>query len=289
MRRLIINADDFGLTVGVNRAIVEAHSKGLVTSTTLMSNAAAVNDAVDRARAAPQLGVGCHVVLVDGVPLLPAKDVSSLLAEDGVRFRDGWPSFAASALRGHLQPDQIAAEVEAQIRSIQAAGLHVTHVDSHKHVHLLPEVLRPMLRAARACGVRAVRNPFEPRKALSSGILAKHPELWTRHLEVTLLRRKFAREFRRIVADAGMVTTDGTVGIVVTGALDHGMFAAIIQALPEGMSELACHPGYSDRDLAGVRTRLRQSRAEELAVLTSAGARRVVEACGIELISYADL
>ncbi len=289
MRRLIINADDLGLTAGVNRAIAEAHQRGVVTSATMMANAGAVEDAVARARQAG-VSVGCHVVLIDGAPLLAPQDVSSLIVADGrdARFRDGWLGFAAQALRQRLDEDQIAAEVEAQIHKIQQNGLRVTHVDSHKHVHLLPAVLAPMLRAAKACGVRAVRNPFAPLKPLAMAHLARRPRLWTRYSELSLLRR-FSQEFRKTVAEAGMITTDGTFGILVTGALDEELFAAIVGSLPEGTWELVCHPGYCDAELRAVRTRLRESREQELRVLTSPLARRAIEAAGVELISYADL
>ena len=287
VRRLIINADDFGLTAGVNRAIVEAHQQGVVTSATMMAHANAVADAVERGRQAG-LSIGCHVVLMDGRPLLPAAEVSSLLGTNGARFRDGWLGFAARALRRRLDQDQIAAEVAAQIRQIQDDGVQVTHVDSHKHVHLLPPVLAPMLRAAKACGVRAVRNPFAPVKPLAFAHLAHRPRRWTRYTEVKLLRG-FRENFRQMVAEAGMITTDGTFGIVITGALDEQLFAAIVGSLPEGTWELVCHPGYCDQELRGIGTRLRESRERELRVLTSAAARRAVETAGVELISYADL
>jgi hopanoid biosynthesis associated protein HpnK len=286
VRRLIINADDFGLTAGVNRAIEEAHQRGVVTSATMMANAGALEDAVARVRNA-RLSVGCHVVLIDGAPLLSPLNVSSLLV-NAAHFHDRWLGFANRALRNRFDEDQIAAEVEAQIRRIQQTGLTVTHVDSHKHVHLLPPVLAPMLQAAKACGVRAVRNPFVPLKPLALAHLMRRPRLWTRYTEVKLLRR-FSAEFRKTVADAGMFTTDGTFGIVATGALDEQLFTAIVGSLPEGTWEMVCHPGYWDDDLRHVRTRLRESREQELRMLTSATARRATEAAGVELISYADL
>ena len=288
MRRLIINADDFGLTLGVNRAIVEAHQRGVVTSATLMANAGAVEDAVARARDA-RLSVGCHVVLIDGAPVLSAPEVSTLVAsERSPRFHDGWLAFAGRALRHRFNANQVAAEVEAQIRRIQQTGLPVTHLDSHKHVHLLPPVLAPLLRAAKACGVRAVRNPFAPLKPLALAHLARRPRLWTRYTEVKLLQR-FGARFRQAVADAGMLTTDGTFGMVATGALDDQLFAAIVGSLPEGTWELVCHPGYCDSELRSVKTRLRESRQQELRVLTSDAARQAIAAAAVQLISYAQL
>jgi len=288
VRRLIINADDLGLTVGVNRAIDEARQRGVVTSATMMANTGAVEDAVARVRNAG-LSVGCHVVLIDGTPMLPPQDIPSLVTDGpGAHFRDRWRDFATQALARRLRENEIRAEVEAQIRRIQQTGLTVTHMDSHKHVHLLPPVLAPMLRAAKACGVRGVRNPFAPMKPLALAHLVRRPRLWTRYTEVRLLRH-FSAEFHKTVADAGMLTTDGTFGIVATGALDEQLFTAIVGSLPEGTWELVCHPGYCDDELRSVKTRLRESREQELRVLTSAAARRAIEAAGVELISYEQL
>jgi hopanoid biosynthesis associated protein HpnK len=288
VRRLIINADDLGLTPGVNRAVAEAASEGVVTSTTLMANGPAFADALARLRN-PRLSVGCHVVLVDGQPLLARERVSTLMASRASNdFRRGFAGLALAALRGRLDPAQLEAEAAAQMQKIHAAGVRLSHFDTHKHVHLLPAVLRPVLRAARQCGVRAVRNPFAPIKPLAFAHLARRPHLWTRYTEVKILRG-WAAAFRRIVQDEGLVTTDGTFGIVTTGALDLALFRAIIASIPEGTWEFVCHPGYNDGDLAGVRTRLRASRERELQVLTCCAARELLQQHGIELISYGDL
>ncbi len=282
---LIINADDLGLTPGVNRAILQAHQRGVVTSTTLMANSAAFGDAVSRVRQAPRLSVGCHVMLVDGAPLLDPPPRT--LARNG-RFREGIAGFALAAMRGRIDPDEVAAEATAQMRKLQAAGIEVTHLDTHKHTHMFTAVLGPLLRAAKACGVRAVRNPFAPLAPLALAHLVKRPRLWTRYSEVRLLRR-YAADFRRLVAEAGMATTDGTLGIVVTGRLDPALFEAIVGSLPEGTWEFVCHPGYVDADLNSVRTRLRASRQLELELLTSDAARKAIEARRIELMSYKQL
>ena len=160
MRRLIVNADDFGYTQGVNRAIAEAHLHGIVTSSTLMANGRAFAEAVQLARTVPRLSVGCHLVLTDGDPVLPPAQLPSLTS--GAYFRDGMGKFAARAIVGSINGDQITAEATAQIRKIQSAEIAVSHIDTHKHTHLFPKVLRPILRAAAACGVRALRNPFGP-------------------------------------------------------------------------------------------------------------------------------
>lgn len=289
MRRLIVNADDFGFTSGVNRAIFEAHARGIVTSSTLIAGGRAFAEAVQLSKTATELSVGCHVMLIDGEPIMPAPQIPSLTAGASTpRFRDGLKSFAARALAGRLSADEIAAEAAAQIRKLQSAGIAVSHFDTHKHTHLFPQILRPLLRAAAACGVRAVRNPFGPRFPLRSSRLLARPNLWTRWAEVRVLRR-FAGKFREAVDREGFVTTDGTLGIEVTGALDETLFYAIARSIPEGTWEFVCHPGYNDPDLQTARTRLRQSREEELRVLTLPAARAVLSQEGIELISYHQL
>jgi chitin disaccharide deacetylase len=284
VHRLIINADDFGLTPGVNRAIVEASSKGIVTSATLMANGSAFDDAVNAARSLHNISVGCHVVLVDGKPILAGTDLPMLTTKCDTQFDQSLTSFAVRVLNCNLK-DEIEAEATAQIRKLQSAGITVSHVDTHKHTHMLPQVLQPLLRAARASGVRALRNPFGP---VPFSVLLEHPRLWKQYSKVKVLHT-LAGKFRRTVSEAGLLTTDGTVGVVATGSLNLDFFRQIIDALPDGTWELVCHPGYNDADLGRIRTRLRESRVTELQLLTSAEARQTLASAGVEMISYRDL
>jgi len=283
---LIVNADDFGYTSGVNRAILEAHSRGVVTSSTLMANGLAFAEAAQLARTVPRLSIGCHVVLTDGEPVLGAEQLPSLTT--AAHFRDGMVAFAARAIAGRIAAEEITAEAAAQIRKIQSAGIAVSHIDTHKHTHLFPKILRPLLRAAAACGVRALRNPFGPRLPLRSSHLLARPGLWARYAEVRILGG-FAGKFREAVDREGFATPDGTLGIVVTGALDETLFYAIARSIPAGTWEFVCHPGYNDANLQAGKTRLRQSRETELRVLTLPAAREVLAQQGIELISYREL
>jgi len=283
---LIVNADDFGFTSGVNRGIVEGHSHGVVTSSTLMANGPAFGEAAQMAKTLPKLSVGCHVVLTDGQPVLDAAQLPSLTT--GTHFRDGMNTFAVRAIAGRMDADEITAEAAAQIRKIQSEGIAISHIDTHKHTHLFPKILRPLLRAAADCGVRCVRNPFGPRLPLRSSHLLARPGLWVRYAEVRILGG-FSRKFRAAVDREGFVTPDGTLGIVVTGALDETLFHAIARSIPEGTWEFVCHPGYNDADLQAGKTRLRESREIELRVLTLPAAREVLAQEGIELISYREL
>lgn len=274
-----MNADDFGLTAGVNRAILELHLGGLLTSTTLMARAAATEEAIELARATPSLSVGCHIVLVDGEPVLPPAQLGTLADPNTGRLQPTLGGFLKRLLSGRIRGAEIEAEAAAQIASLQGRGVRLTHVDTHKHTHMFPAVLRPLLRAARAAGIRAVRNPFE----LGWSVRATPGAPWLRRTEVTLLRR-LEPAFRRIVAEEGFVTTDGAIGVLATGTLDAATVSSLLRALPAGTWELVTHPGYNDGDLAQAHTRLLASRETEREAL-----RALRSVTGARLISFADV
>ncbi|WP_255462341.1 ChbG/HpnK family deacetylase [Granulicella sp. WH15] len=160
--RLIINADDFGLTSGINRAVLELHRAGAVTSATLMATGPAFDEAAAIARANPALGVGCHLVFTDGTPVSPPASIPSLLGPDGKTFRPSTLAFAKAVLRGQVQPSELALEAQAQIQRLQSAEVVVTHIDTHKHTHLFPLVAAAIFPVAQSCGIASARNPFEP-------------------------------------------------------------------------------------------------------------------------------
>ncbi len=274
---LLINADDFGLTPGVNRVIGELHAAGALPSATLMACGAAFQDAVAIAHAHPTLDVGCHVVLVDGTPLAPAHTVSTLLSPQGT-LRDSLAGFLLQLQRGRIREEEIEAEATAQIRHLQRAGIAVSHVDTHKHTHLFPRVARPLLRAAAACGVAAVRNPFEPAwsASLTRGALV-------RKVEVTVLR-SFRASFERLTAKYRIASTDGCIGVSATGRLDAQSLDTLLTHLPAGIWELVCHPGENDSALRAIRTRLTTTREVERAALLAA-----IPGCGIALATFCDL
>jgi predicted glycoside hydrolase/deacetylase ChbG (UPF0249 family) len=258
LTRLIVNADDFGQTPGINRAVLELHQAGVLTSATLMARAAATDQAIDIARATPSLGVGCHVVLSDGEPVLPPAQIPSLLNPSDNLFIPNLTVFLARLVAGRIRAEEIEIEAKAQIHYLQSRGIQVTHVDTHKHTHMFPSVLRPLLRAARACGIHSVRNPFEPvwaiRATASTGFV--------RAAQVSILRC-LRSTWHRIVAEEGFTTTSGTLGVSGTGALDAVTIHRLLDRVPAGTWELVTHPGYNDADLARIPTRLRASREIE--------------------------
>jgi predicted glycoside hydrolase/deacetylase ChbG (UPF0249 family) len=285
MKRLIINADDFGLAPGVNRAIIELQQAGALSSATLMANGPFFSPAVYMAFAQPSLAVGCHVVLVDGSPCLRPAEVPSLVdPRSPSSFRNTVGSFFADLLRGRIREEEIEAEAVAQIRRVQSSGITVSHIDSHKHVHAFPRVLAPLLRAARQCGVRCVRNPFEPWWSLK----ATRPAGTVRRMQVHVMRTQ-GRAFSRLTREHDMMTADGSMGLLATGVLDDSVLRSLLRAMPTGTWELVCHPGYSDRALDEARTRLRASREVERSALLAVIPDAIKNDSGLALIDFHQL
>jgi hopanoid biosynthesis associated protein HpnK len=277
--RLIVNADDFGLAPGVNRAILELHAAEVLTSATLMAQASATEEAVNMALAIPTLGVGCHIVLVDGTPVSDRNKIPSLVDRATGNFHPSLGAFLKRSFTARIRSADVEAEASAQLALLQSYGLRLTHVDTHKHIHMFPTILRSVLRAAKSAGIHTIRNPFEPVWSLNATTNA--PEL--RRAEVVLMRR-FESKFRRIVEEEGFQTTDGAVGVLATGTINIATVNALITAMPEGTFELVSHPGYRDEQLLKANTRLLESREIERNALMA-----IKDYRGLDLISFAHL
>jgi predicted glycoside hydrolase/deacetylase ChbG (UPF0249 family) len=284
--RLILNADDFGLTPGINRAIAELHQAGALTSATLMANGAAFEDAVAIAHANPGLGVGCHIVLTDGIPVSHPQSIPTLLGADGKTFRPSLLDFIQALLRGTIREDDIEREAIAQVQKLQRAGIDVTHLDTHKHTHLFPTVTRPLLHLAQRCSIGAIRNPFEPGWSYALGHGSGLRRLQIRML--SRLKTQFERQSQ--IRNMQVQTTDGTIGISTTGQLDAAALRQILHALPaDGTFELCCHPGYNDHALDLIATRLRTHRDVERNALLAEIPAIALQPNAPELIHYGSL
>lgn len=223
-RRLIVTADDFGADVAVNEAVERAHTQGILTAASLMVGGGAVEDAVARARRLPGLGVGLHVVLADGHPVLPPDRVPALVGRDG-RFHDSMVRTAFAIALSPAARAQMRAEVAAQFAAFAATGLRLDHVNAHKHFHLHPMIASAILESGRAYGLRAIRMPAEP----GTGAMA----WWAR----VLGRRWRAR---------GMITNDTVAGLSQTGAFSAERMMAALASLPPGLTEIYTHPATAD-------------------------------------------
>jgi len=271
VRRLIVSGDDLGLHPGINAGVVRCHREGIVTSASLCANGGAFEDAVAALRGAPDLDVGVHLTLVGEAPLLPKGSLPTLAPEGRLP-----PHFGALFLRLTLRRVRMAEveeEMTAQVARARDAGLRVTHLDSHQHVHLHPALLPAVLRVARRFGIGAVRAAA--RSVSGSGL---RPGL------IGLVSKLGSRRLRA----AGVRTPDTLVGLAETGRLDEARLRAVVVALPEGTSELVCHPGAGDGAIAsaygwGFRW------DEEAAALTAPAVRETLQREGIQLIAYRDL
>ena len=287
MRNLIVNADDLGWTDGVNRGIVEAFHHGIVTSASLLANGAAFAAAVDAARSAPGLGIGVHLNLSDGPPIADRKTVRSLLNGDG-EFAGGPESLLLRRARRGLVLAEVENEWDAQIRRVRDAGITPTHLDGHKHVHMLPGLFEIALRLAKRHGIAAIRVSLEAsslRVALASGTKRNAAVIMKQGVQARGLKL-LARDAREQAERAGISTADYFCGIAQTGELTREGVEQLLKSLPDGTTELMCHPGYADAALQKSATRLQNSRQTELKILTDTGIRNLVASLGIRLIDY---
>ena len=287
MKNLIVNADDLGWTDGVNRGIVEAFHHGIVTSTSLLTNGAAFAGGVEAARSAPGLGVGVHLNLSDGPPVADRETVTSLLNNDG-EFVGGPESLLLRRARRGLSLAEVENEWDAQIQKVRDAGISPTHLDGHKHVHMLPGLFEIALKLAKRHDIGAIRVSLEAsslRAALSSGSKQNAGVVMKQGVQARGLKL-LARDAREQAGRAGISTADYFCGIAQTGELTREGMEQFVKSLPEGTTELMCHPGYADAALQKTPTRLQDSRQTELQILTDTGIRNLVASMGIRLIDY---
>ena len=287
MKSLIVNADDLGWTEGVNRGIAEAHRKGLVTSASLLANGRAYESALRVASANLELGVGVHLNLSDGPPTANPEEVHGLLDEAG-NLQNSPESLLLRIASRTLELDEVEREWDAQIQKVRNSEIQPTHLDGHKHVQMLPGLFEIALRLAKKHRIRAIRVSHEEsslRAALSSGAEQKTSVVLKQGVQARGLKL-LARDARDMVDHAGLVTTDYFCGIAQTGVLTLEGVERLLENLPEGTTELMCHPGYADEELRRTGTRLQNSRQTELQILTDTRIRKLVASRGIRLISY---
>ena len=234
MKHLIVTADDFGAGFEVNDAVLDAHRNGILTAASLMVAAPAAADAVARAKGAPSLRVGLHLVLVDGAPLLPPSEVPDLIGADG-NFRNDMARAGAAMFFLPAVKRQLAAEIAAQFAAFRATGLALDHVNAHKHFHLHPTIAGLIVQHAAAHDVKGARVPLEPQDVLAR-IEPRQASA------VTAITRPFARALRRRFARAGIASPDAVFGLTWSGAVTAPRLKGIIDNLPDGLSEIYLHP-----------------------------------------------
>jgi hopanoid biosynthesis associated protein HpnK len=287
MKQLILNADDFGMTRGVNEGIVRAHRNGVLTSATLMACGAAFEDAVERAKANLGLAVGCHLVLVGGQAIAPREEISSLVDWDGWLPKT-LSGFIARVSLGRVRAQEIEREMRAQIEKIQAAGIEPTHLDTHKHTHAHPIVMEALGRAAQATGIMRVRKPIENLRDSWQTSRNNGPGV-SKQLIAAAAVRATAPRFDAMLRNYGLHSPDHFLGLAATGQLGPVMLRRMIESLAEGQTEIVLHPGVCDAELRMSGSRLQQQREMELEGLLDAGVKSAIEERDIRLISYREV
>jgi predicted glycoside hydrolase/deacetylase ChbG (UPF0249 family) len=280
-RRLIVNADDFGLTDPITEGTIEAFERGILTSVSLVASGESFERASRYAAAHADLDAGVHLMVVGGAPVLPRSEVASLLDDQG-RFLPAYGEFMARYLSGGIRDEEVEAEWSAQIARVRGAGVRITHLDSHQHLHLVPGLFRIALRIARANGILAMRFPRVP-------AVFRRAERGTVRRSLAFLPFRLMEQANLPHLNAsGIRTPDRFFGFHSSGHLDQKTLRSILFGVPQGTSELVCHPGNGEppaSPLAGWGYEWRS----ELESLTSPESRRIVESQGIELTSFADL
>lgn len=287
MRQLIVNADDFGFTPGVNAGVLRAFKEGILTSATLMANGDAFDEAVALARANPGLGVGIHLVAVGGPPVAPAAEIDTMVEANGMLPRTLTALIKRLAF-GRVRVEHIEREFRAQVERVVEAGIVPTHLDSHKHSHTQPLVMTALARVANAFDIRVIRNPFDSlRSPRPIGLAARHRRnvYWKQYLMSAAVAPREG-SFRRIAREHGLRTPEFFRGVHVTGLLDREALQYLIRGLKAGTTELMCHPAVVDEALENAATRLKTERQRELEALTDKGVRRTVEAEAVRLINF---
>jgi len=280
LKRLIITADDFGAAVPINEAVEEGHRTGILSAASLMVGADAMADAVERARRLPSLGVGLHLALVDGRPVLPPSQVPDLVGPDGrfandpVRF--GMALFFSAAMRGQAE-----AEIEAQFARFRATGLPMDHINGHQHFHMHPVVTRAIARIGPAFGSPPVRIPLEPFR-MSFRATGERP---MHRLTNWLFYAAQIQGMRRRLAAAGLPLNDQVFGVNDSGAMVERRLIQFLECLPDGVTEFYCHP--ATRRTKGSDAPPAHYRAEEeFAALVSTAVRAKLEAAGVQPLSF---
>lgn len=276
MRNLVLTADDFGAAAEVNQAVERAHREGVLSAASLMVSGMAAADAVSRARAMPRLRVGLHLVLVDGKPVLPARQVPDLVDDKGHFRTDMARSGVAMFFRPKVKV-QLAAEIEAQFEAFAATGLKLDHVNAHKHFHLHPTIAALIVKFAAAYGARGARVPLEPQRVLAR--IEPH-----RPSGVVFLTAPFAHRLRRHFRKAGVHAPDHVFGLAWSGAMTQKRLRGLLEHLPDGTSEIYLHPatGPYPGSAPGY------AYQEELAALTDPRMAPLIAAQNIRLGGFSD-
>lgn len=281
MNRLIVNADDFGIHSDVNKAIASSYDDGILTSTSLLANGLAFDEAVAIAKERPHLGLSVHLCLVGSLPpVSPIEEVQTLVDGEGL-FPESYGTFMKRLYSGHIRMEEVYRELDRQMAKIMELGLPITHIDSHQHLHVLPPVWHIVKSLMKKYGIHRLRIPAE---SYGFKVALANPVRMMGRNGLTLLARKARRDALRL----GFTTTDYFWGMVDGGNMNEKNMAYIVNQLPFGVHEIMVHPGLDSDALSKVFS-WGYHWQDEWHALVSPAMRERLERHHIELISYGDL
>jgi hopanoid biosynthesis associated protein HpnK len=277
-RYAILNADDFGLSPGINRGIIEAYREGGLTSASLMVSGQAFEEAVALAIENPDLSLGVHLTLVEGIPVLPPAQIPSLVIRNG-RFVGSLAAFLKRWLSGQIRLQEVQHELEAQVEKALNCGIQVDKLDSHMHVHLLPGIFQTVLSVAKQYRIKAIRLPKERVRSQSGNNQIQ--SVWRRLILTSLSALQ-----SRPIARAGLIYPDHFSGIAESGHVTEDDLLQILRQLQPGVTEVMVHPGYHDGILDEWPESRRYARERELRALTSPNVKATVRNLPIALVNF---
>lgn len=283
MSKLIVNADDFGLHSSVNRGIIDGHRTGIITSTSLLAGGEAFTEAISMAKENPKLGIGIHIALVGGLkPVCDPSEVPSLLTEQG-RFPNTYVEFIKRLYTGKINFDELRKEIQSQVSIIMNAGLNITHIDGHQHMHILPSVLPLVVEQAKQYGIKAIRIPQE-----MSGFInySYNPVRFLGKVGLSSV----ADNARSFIRSNNIISTQFFWGMINGGHINQKTLMGILKEVSHrsGTHELMIHPGNDDRALSS-RYDWGYHWEDELKAVCSHHTRLYINQHKIELINYGDL
>ncbi len=281
MRQLIINADDFGINEMVNLGIIQGHTNGIITSTTIMPSGSAFDHAITLASVNKELGIGIHLTLVGETPLCDPQTIPSLVNNEGCLSLH-YPEFLLRYCLGKIKLDDIRKELTAQVQKVVDCGIAITHLDSHQHMHIVPGIIDITIEIAKSFGIKKIRIPAEPYLFLGG-----YPFQAVRVIAragLTFL----AQIARRKIHKQRLAAPEHFFGMLAGGNMHEEYLLRILSALPEGISEIMMHPGTNDSILQTMYNWNYHWQAE-LSAVTSPKVHQHITNHHIQLISFREL
>ncbi len=278
MKKIIISADDFGLTRGINQGIIKAFREGIVKSTSIMPAGLAYDDAVRLTRENPGLDIGIHLCLTEEKPILTKRAIPSLLRKDGY-FLQVEPPFLLNYYLGKIRLIEIEKELDAQIQKVKDSGIKATHIDGHDYIHMLPSILKIVIKLARKYNIPFIRYPYEC-PTIFRDKLPRHIIQFSLNLHCIFAKKT--------IGNTSCFGTEHFYGFLYSGHLSEEYLKKILKTVNNGIAEIVCHPGIYDEETKRY-DHWRYEWEEELKALTSLAIKEIIRDLNIELVSFREI